>query len=163
MSTTRLLAAAVLVSALATSAFAGDVKLGDLTILAPWSRATPKGADVAVGYLVIRNDGAAPDMLTGGSAAFADAVELHEMSVDKGVMRMREFPDGLVIPAHGQVTLKPNGFHLMFAGLKRALIKGETVKVSLTFAHAGAISVDFPVRAIGAAGPAGGATGGMKM
>ena len=73
---------------------------------------------------------------------------------------MRQLPDGLAIPAHGQVMLKPNGFHLMFTGLKRALAKGETVKVTLTFAHAGAVSVDFPVRAIGDAGPA---MGGMKM
>ena len=163
MTIMRFLAAAVLMSALATPTFAGDVKAGDLTILAPWSRATPKGADVAVGYLVIRNDGAAPDTLTGGSADFAGGVEVHAMSIDKGVMRMREFPEGLAIPAHGQVTLKPMGLHLMFVGLKRALIKGETVKVALTFAHAGAVSVDFPVRAIGDAGPAGGAMGEMKM
>jgi len=154
------LAPAFFALALATPAVADDVKVGDLTISTPWTRATPKGAEVASGYLVIRDDGASPDTLTGGSADFSGAVEVHEMSMDKGVMQMRQLPDGLAIPAHGQVMLKPNGFHLMFTGLKRALAKGETVKVTLTFAHAGAVSVDFPVRAIGDAGPA---MGGMKM
>ena len=159
----RIVIAAFLGLAFAAPARAQDVKAGDLTILTPWSRATPKGAEVASGYLVIRNDSAAPDTLTGGSADFAGAVEVHEMAMDKGVMKMRQLTDGLPIPAHGQVVLKPNGFHLMFTGLKRALAKGETLKVELTFAHAGAVAVDFPVRAIGDAGPADGDMGGMKM
>ena len=159
----RFLGALALALAFAAPAPAQEVKAGDLTISAPWSRATPKGAEVASGYLVIRNDGAAPDTLTGGGADFAGAVEVHEMAVDKGVMKMRQLTDGLAIPAHGQVVLKPNGFHLMFTGLKRALAKGETVKVELAFAHAGKVAVDFPVRAIGDAGPADGDMGGMKM
>jgi len=152
----RFLAPVLLAFSLATPAPAQDVKVGDLTILAPWSRATPKGAEVGTGYLVIRNDGATPDTLTGGSAEFAGAVEVHEMAMDNGVMKMRQLDDGLAIPAHGQVALKPMGFHLMFARLKRALAMGETLKVELTFAHAGAVSVDFPVRAIGDPGPGGG-------
>ena len=51
--------------------------------------------------------------------------------------------------------------------LKRPLVKGDTVKATLNFAHAGAVTVEFPVLGIGAAGPAGGAKGddmkGMKM
>jgi periplasmic copper chaperone A len=157
---------ALALGASAAPALAQDVKAGDLTIENPWARATPKGADVGGGYLEIRNDGAAPDRLTGGSADFA-GLEIHEMKMDGGVMRMREVKEGLEIPAHGSVKLAPGGYHLMFTGLKRPLVKGDRVKATLSFAHAGAVTVEFPVVGVGAAGPAGGAKGddmkGMKM
>jgi copper(I)-binding protein len=150
----------------AAPALAQEIKVGDLTIEKPWARATPKGAEVGAGYLVIRNDGAAPDRLTGGSADFA-AVEIHEMAMEGGVMKMRELKDGLVIPAHGAVKLAPSGYHVMFTGLKSPLVKGETVKVTLTFEHAGAVALDFAVQGVGAASPGGGMNGGdmkgMKM
>ena len=138
----------------AVPALAQEVKVGDLSIETPWARATPKGADVGAGYLEIRNAGATPDKLTGGSADFASGVEVHEMKMDNGVMKMRLVPGGLEIPAHGVVKLAPSGFHLMFTGLKRPLAKGETIKATLTFEHAGPVAVDFPVQSIGAAGPA---------
>jgi copper(I)-binding protein len=138
----------------AIPALAQDVKNGDLTIERAWARATPKGADIGAGYLEIRNAGAAPDRLTGGSADFASGVEVHEMKMDNGVMKMRQVQGGLEIPAHGSVKLAPSGMHLMFTGLKRPLVKGETIKATLTFEHAGPVAVDFPVQGIGAAGPA---------
>jgi copper(I)-binding protein len=137
-------------------AFAAVVKLGDLTIETPWARATPKGADVGVGYLTIHNDGATPDKLTGGAADFAN-VEIHQMANDNGTMTMREMVGGLDIPAHGTVTFAPSGYHLMFTHLKQAIAKGSTLKVTLTFEHAGSVSVDFPVAAIGASAPPGAA------
>ena len=127
-------------------------KLGDLVIEAPWTRETPKGADVAVGYLVIRNDGAAPDKLLGGTADFAQ-VEIHEMRTQDGVMMMGELPDGLEVPAHGAVAFAPGGDHLMFTHLLRPLRKGETVELTLSFARAGAVTVEVPVAAVGASAP----------
>jgi copper(I)-binding protein len=145
----------------AAPALAQEIKAGDLTIEKPWARATPKGAEVGAGYLEIRNNGASPDRLTGGSADFA-GVEIHEMSMEGGVMKMRELKGGLEIPAHGSVKLAPSGYHVMFTGLKRPLVKGESVKATLTFEHAGAVAVDFAVQGVGAAGP-GGDMKGMKM
>jgi len=156
---------ALALAASAAPALAQEIKAGDLTIEKPWARATPKGADVGAGYLEIRNDGAAADRLTGGSADFA-GVEIHQMKMDGGVMTMRELKDGLEIPAHGSVKLAPNGYHVMFTGLKRPLVKGQSVKATLTFEHAGAVAVDFAVQGVGAAGPGGakgGDMGGMKM
>lgn len=150
----------------AAPALAQEIKAGDLTIEKPWARATPKGAEVGAGYLEIRNNGATPDRLTGGSADFAN-VEIHEMSMEGGVMKMRELKDGLTIPAHSSVKLAPNGYHVMFTSLKHPLVKGESVKATLTFEHAGAVVVDFPIQGVGAAGPSGGMKGGdmkgMKM
>jgi periplasmic copper chaperone A len=144
-------------------ALAQEFKVGDIVIDKPWARATPKGASVGAGYLVIHNHGAAPDKLTGGSADFANNVSVHEMSMDNGVMRMRELTSGLEIPAKGEVALSPGGYHIMFTGLKQPLKKGETVKASLTFEHAGTIVVTFDVGGVGATGPAGAAKPGDSM
>ncbi len=146
----------------AAPALADEIKVGDLTIDKAWARATPKGADVGVGYLTIRNNGATADKLTGGGSEVG-AVEVHEMSMAGGVMKMREVEGGLTIPAHGTVTLAPNGYHLMFVHLKAPLVKGQPLKATLTFEHAGAADVPFDVRGIGAAAPKSDSMGGMKM
>ena len=150
-----LIVVAAALSLAAAPAVAGEFKAGDITIDQPWSRATPKGSSVGVGYLVIHNHGTAPDRLVGGSADFAGAVAVHEMTMDNGVMRMREMTSGLEIPANGQVTLAPKGDHLMFTDLKRPLQKGETIKATLVFEHAGSIPIEFEVGGVGAAGPGG--------
>ena len=136
-------------------ALAQQFVTGDITVENPWARATPKGAAVAAGYLTISNRGAVADKLTGGSADFAAAVEVHEMSMKDGVMTMRQLVGGLEIPANGAVTLSPSGYHLMFQGLKRQLAKGETVTATLTFEHAGSLVIEVPVGGIGAMGPGG--------
>lgn len=146
-------------------ALAEEFKAGDITIDKAWSRATPKGADAGVGYLVIHNNGATPDKLTGGSADFA-SVEIHEMKNEKGVMTMRELKDGLDIPAHGTVSLAPKGYHIMFTHLSKPLEKGAKVSATLNFEHAGPVVVAFPVAAVGASHPdaaKGGDMDGMKM
>jgi periplasmic copper chaperone A len=152
-------------AAAAAPAFAQEFKAGAVVIDKAWARATPKGADVGAGYFVIHNNGATPDKLTGGSADFG-AVEIHEMKMDNGVMKMAELKDGLNIPAHATIRFAPGGYHVMFTHLTKPLTKGETLKATFTFEHAGAVAVEFPVEPVGASGPApmkGGAMGGMKM
>ena len=137
----------------AAPALAQEAKAGAVTVEHAWTRATPKGSEVGGGYLTIRNDGDAPDRLTGGSADFG-VVEIHEMKTDNGVMQMRRVNDGLAIPAHGSVRLAPGGYHLMFTHLTHPLAKGETVSATLTFERAGSVAVAFPVEGVGSAGPA---------
>ena len=138
------------------AAMAGDVTLGTLVIHQPWARATPGGAQVGGGYLTIENRGTAPDRLTGGSLAASAGFELHSMTMDGGVMRMR--PAGpLEIPPGHSVTLDPSGLHIMFTGLRRGLKQGETVPGTLVFDHAGTAKVEFTVEGIGAKGPNAGA------
>ena len=132
---------------------ASKFKIGEITIETPWSRATPGGAKVAVGYLTIKNDAASPDRLVSVKADIADRAGIHEMSMADGMMKMRELTDGLPIPAHGSVALDPASYHLMFQGLKRPLKEGETFPVTLNFEKAGTVSVTFGVLGIGAMGP----------
>lgn len=157
------LAMALALFPLAAPAFADEAKVGDIAVENAWARATPKGADTGAGYLVVRNTGATPDRLVGGSADFG-AVEIHQMKTENGVMQMRELKDGLNIPAHATIRLAPGGYHLMFTHMTKPLEKGGAVSATLNFEHAGSVKVDFPVQAVGAAapGPAKGDAGGMK-
>jgi hypothetical protein len=138
----------------ASAAFAHDYKLGPLVIDHPWSRATPKGANVAGGYLKITNTGPTPDRLIGGTVEAAKRFEIHEMSITGGVMRMRELKDGLEIPAGKTVELKPSSYHVMMMDLSKPFSKGDRVKATLTFEKAGKIAIEFAVEAIGGS-PAG--------
>ncbi len=149
------LAAALLLAA-APASLAEDITAGAITIADPWMRAVPAGAKVAGGYAMISNDGAGPDRLVGGSAAFAGRVEVHEMAMEGDVMKMRKLEDGLEIPPGGAVVLKPGSFHVMFMGLTDAPVAGESLEVTLEFETAGAVAVEFKVAPVGAMGPAGG-------
>ncbi len=141
-------AVAAAILAVATPALARDYNTGDLVITNPWSRATAPGARVAAGYMTIENKGAQPDRLVSATFASSATVEIHEMAMDGNVMRMRELPRGIAIPAGGKVELKPGGLHLMFMNLKAGLGENETIKGALVFERAGRVEVDFKVEAL---------------
>ena len=138
--------------ATALPALAHDYRVGSLVIDHPWSRATPAGAGVGAGYMVIRNEGDTADRLVGGSAPFAGRVEIHEMAMQDGVMRMRALQDGLEIPPGGSVTLEPGGYHVMFMQLQEPLVEGEDRPATLEFANAGTVEVEFAVEGMAAGG-----------
>ena len=143
------LTAAFAALVIASSACAHEYKLGSLVIDHPWSRATPKGASVAGGYMKITNTGTTSDRLVGGATEVAKRFEIHEMSMDGGVMKMRELSNGLEIPAGKTIELKPGSYHVMLQNLSRQLAKGERVKASLTFEKAGKVDIEFSVEAVG--------------
>jgi periplasmic copper chaperone A len=155
--------------ALASPALAQQFVAGDISVEKAWAPATPKGAAVGAGYLVIYNKGATPDTLKGGSSDMAADVQVHEMSMKNGVMSMRQLSDGLTVPANGSVTLAPKALHLMFQGLKQPFVKGQTVKATLNFEHAGSLPIELKVEGVGAMGlggakaPAVDSMKGMKM
>ena len=136
-----------------SSAAAEDATAGPISIKDAWSRATPEGANVGVGYLTITNDGDAPDRLVSADADFAGQAEIHQMTMNNDVMQMRPVPDGVTIPAKGSVVFSPASYHLMFMGLKGPLKQGDAVTGSLTFEHAGKVNVTFQVEAMGASAP----------
>ena len=125
-----------------------------IAITAPWSRETAEGQNAGGAFMTIANTGTAADRLTGGSTPVAGRVEIHTMSMDGGVMRMRPLADGLEVPAGGAVTLKPGSFHVMLMDLKQPLKAGDKVPLTLTFDGAGTITTALEVQPAGAAGPA---------
>src|SRR3954471_22209162 len=132
---------------------AATFKLGDLTVTSPWTRATPGGAKIAGGYLKITNNGTSADRFIGAKSAAADHVEIHEMSMNDNVMKMRPVPNGLEIKPGETVELKSGGHHLMFMDLKQPLKQGDTFKATLQFDKAGPLEVTFNVNALGASAP----------
>ncbi|ODT69367.1 MAG: hypothetical protein ABS75_16785 [Pelagibacterium sp. SCN 63-23] len=128
-----------------------EITLGDLTISHAFTRATLPNAPVAGGFLTISNNGGEADRLVAVSVPFAKEGQIHEMAMEGDVMKMRRLPDGIAIPAGGQVTLEPGGLHLMFMGLTAPLVEGEKAPVTLTFEKAGTITLDFAIAAAAAA------------
>ncbi len=145
----RMLSIIFIASAMVLSAalvFAAD----SITVDHPWARATPGGAQTGAVYMKLVNASDAEDTLTGGSTSVASEVQIHEMAVENGVMKMRELPNGLAIPAKRSVSLKPGGYHVMLVGLKQPLKEGEHIALTLNFEKAGKIDVDVPVVSMGA-------------
>lgn len=151
-----LLAGAALLFA-ADMAHAHGYKIGALEIGHPWARMTPAGAKVGGGYLKIENEGTTADRLVSATAEVAGMVEIHEMSVTDGVMKMAMLPDGIEVPAGKTVALAPGGYHLMLKDLKQPLKEGESFKGTLTFEKAGTVEVSFKIE--GMNGPKGAAAG----
>jgi copper(I)-binding protein len=144
--------AAVLCS---TPVRAEEVRAGDLVITQAWSRATPNGAKIGGGFLTIENKGSAADRLIGGSGDIAGKVEVHEMAVDNGVMKMRPLEKGLAIEPGKTVKLAPGGYHLMMFDLKGPLKQGDKVPVTLEFEKAGKVTISLDVQGLGAQAPGG--------
>src|ERR1700751_5273822 len=116
---------------LAAPVRAEEVKAGDLVISQAWTRATPGGAKTGGGFLTIENKGSAADKLIGASADAAGKIEVHEMAMNGGVMKMRPLESGLAIEPGKTVKLAPGGYHLMMMDLKNPLKEGDKLPVTL--------------------------------
>ena len=135
--------------ALATAtAIAHDYKVGAISIDHPWARASMGMAKAGAAYMVLTNDGSAPDRLVSASAEVSETVELHTHLMEDGVMRMRQVQAIEVAPGAPSV-LEPGGLHVMLIGLKEPLTAGESFPMTLTFEQAGEITVEVAVEAMG--------------
>jgi copper(I)-binding protein len=140
----------LLAGSLAASPLLAQSAAPGIVVSAPWLRATPHGAPVAGGYATITNKGTTPDRLVAASLPIAPKGEIHEMSMDHGVMHMARLDKGLAIAPGQTVTLTPGGYHLMFMKPTAQLKPGESVKGTLTFEKAGTIAVTFAVAGMAA-------------
>ena len=127
---------------------------GPIGIENAWTRATAAAQSVGGGFMTIVNAGKADDRLVSASSPVAAEVQIHDMKMEEGVMRMRQLTGGLGVPAGARVELKPRSLHLMFMQLKAPLVAGQTVPVTLQFEKAGSVAVQFRVEAMGASAPA---------
>src|SRR5579872_1390888 len=150
LATIVVLAGTAAICTWALPARAGYYDVGSIHISQPWSQPTPKGATAGVGYVTLTNKGTVPDKVSCVSDDASAQCQIHSMTMDGGVMKMRPVEGGLEIKRGESVTLKPGGNHILFVSLKHPLEQGETVKVTLKFEHAGTIDVDYPVLAMGA-------------
>jgi copper(I)-binding protein len=97
-------------------------------------------------FMRLVNDGREADRLVGGRTDVAKAVEVHETVMEGEVMKMQMLPDGLEVPANGEVLLKPGSYHVMLIGMQRDLKVGDTFSLELEFEKSGPITVEPEVR-----------------
>jgi copper(I)-binding protein len=140
----------------ATLIISTSIGLGEqapISVEHAWSRATPVGANVAVGYFTIKNNGATPDRLVSITTDIASRSDIHQMSMTDSMMKMRQLTEGLPVPANSTVELEPGSYHLMFNDLKRPLKEGDHFSATLVFEKAGKMDVTFEVQRLGAGAP----------
>ena len=145
--------AVVIALACANVASAHDYTLQRLRIDHPFARATPPGARSGGIYMTIENGGTAVDRLVRVASPAAASVELHSMTMDGNVMRMRAIT-GLDIAPGAKVTLGSSGYHVMLVGLAKPLAVGDRFPLTLTFEKAGSVDVSVFVEGMTDSGPA---------
>lgn len=121
------------------------LRIGGIEVVAPFSRATLPNAPTGGAYFSLVNTGSEDDRLLSATTPVSSDVQLHEMKIENNVARMRDLPDGIPLPAGETVTLEPSGTHIMLTKLTGPLIEGETVPITLTFEHAGDITLNLPI------------------
>ena len=112
----------------AAAAAASVPAWAQVEVKSAWVRGTVAAQKTTGAYMEISSARGAS--LVGAESTAAGAVEVHEMSMDKNVMRMRAVPK-LDLPAGKTVELKPGGHHMMLIDLKRPLKKGDSVPLRL--------------------------------
>lgn len=131
---------------------AHDYDAGKLTITHPWARPTLGNVMIGAVYVVISNDGETDDRLTSATSTVAERVEIHETIKDGDIAKMQPVQGGVVIPADDSAVLEPLGKHIMLIGLKKKLVAGETLPLTLVFEKHGKIDISVRIEK-----PAGGA------
>lgn len=140
-----LLGLSLLAGTLSVTALANEYSKGTVTIDHPWSRPTPPGVPMGVGYMTITNHGESDVILIDASTPRAESVSIHESTMKDGTMSMRPLKDGLTIPSGETAELKPHGYHLMLEKLKSPLKEGESIPLTLNFEGAADIDVKLDV------------------
>lgn len=102
--------------------------LADVTVHDVWVRGTVAGQAATGAFMELK--ASENSALLGVSSPVAGSAEVHEMSMDNGVMKMRALPK-LDLPAGKTVALKPGSYHIMLMDLKQPLKKGDSVPLTL--------------------------------
>ncbi len=110
--------------------------MAQVDITDAWVRATVQGQKATGAFMSLTAKKAT--RLVGVKTDAAALAEVHEMSMDKDVMRMRPIP-ALELPAGKTVTLKPGSYHVMLMNLKEPLPVDSHVQLTLLFEDAAGV------------------------
>lgn len=119
--------AALLAAGLASAVHA------QVTVDGAWARATVPNQSATGAFM--RLTAHKDVVLAGASSPVAGIVEVHEMWLDQGIMRMRA-ADRLALKAGQTIELKSGGLHVMMMDLKEQIKAGERVPLTLSFTAA---------------------------
>lgn len=125
--------------AAACTLLAGAAQAAPVKVSGAWCRPAPAGALTAACYVTLTAPTA--DRLVAVSSPVSAKVEVHDMSMAGGVMRMRHMTEGLPLPAGQAVKLGSGGKHLMLIGPKSAMAVGGKIALTLKFQKAPAQTV----------------------
>ena len=125
--------------------------LADVKVSEAWVRATVPGQRTSGAFMTVTSSDDVS--LVGARSPVAGSIEIHEMRMDAGVMKMRAV-ERLPVRSNVPLRLESGGYHVMLVGLSRPLAAGEAVSLTLTFEDAGGrrsdVQVSAPVRPLGA-------------
>ena len=124
---------------------------GDVAVTTVWARASAGPSQTGAVYATVT--ASQPDRLIGASTPVAETAQLHQDKMQGDVMQMRPVPGGLPVTPGLPIHLAPGGYHLMLMGLKQPLKRGEHFPLTLTFEHAGPVTVQVAVAGPGASQP----------
>ncbi len=124
----------------------------DVTVVAPWARASILASRPGAAYLSLQAD--TPDTLVSISTPVADRAMIHAVDSDAdGIVRMGALKV-LPLAAGEAVTFAPGGMHIMLMGLTEKLVEGESFPLVLTFETVGEVTIEVPILGIASKGPA---------
>jgi len=136
--------------------FAALPVMAQVTVKDPWVPATVPAMKATGAFMQITS--AQDARLVEVKSPVAGIIEIHESTMDKGVMKMRALPDGLDLPAGKAVELKRGGYHVMMMDLKQQMKEGDTVPLTLVIEGKDkkrtTIEVKAPVKPLASAGKA---------
>jgi periplasmic copper chaperone A len=117
--------------AVAVLLFANSVA-AQVSIGAAWVREPNPARDLTAAFMSLTNHGDKEVALVRASTSAANVVEMHEMKMADGMMKMRQV-ERIVIAPNTTVRLEPGGLHLMMIGLSTSLADGDVVEMTLEF------------------------------
>jgi copper(I)-binding protein len=143
--------------------FSASAAFAQVTVRDPWVRATVPQQTATGAFMQLQS--AQDASLVEVRSPVARVVELHEMAMEQGVMKMRAV-QRIEIPAGKGIELKPGGYHVMMMGLKQQMKEGETVPITLVVegkdGKRQTIEVKAPVQPLQSSSGGGMQHGGMK-
>jgi copper(I)-binding protein len=127
--------------------------LAQVAVSEPWIRGTVAQQKATGAFMLLKAE--RDSRLVAAKSPVAGVVEIHEMAMEKDVMKMRALPNGLELPAGKTVELKPGGYHVMLMDLKQQMKEGETIPMTLVIEGKDKkqtlVDVKAPVRPLAAA------------
>lgn len=103
----------------------------EVSISNAWVRENAPGQKIGAAYMTLTSDENSK-LVYVEAPATAGSVEIHSMTMNNGVMKMRMLEE-LALEANKPTALKPGSFHLMLFDLKAPLTSGKDVTFKLCF------------------------------
>ena len=115
-----------------------------ITVSDGYVKSSIPGSDITAAYMSITNHSTQKISLQKITSPLSDRIEIHQHSMEDGMMRMRQV-QSLNINANSQVVLAPHGLHLMIFSLKKTINTSDVAPLTLYFSNDINITLQLPV------------------